>query len=254
MDFQLFDSKSKFDLNLISKLNEKIFEQENVENAVEVSGLEEEKSTISPDLFHVLVDNFEGSSSHSHLKLILFCQNINIQPQKFILIFNKTCEFYLSLTAENTAKNSKSVDFNTCKLLVVGFLLLCFNNINLDFIRSCCLKLINITTWKHLSSHRLELELLKPEQARLFQKACKKSNSQNIPDFYHSFFTLLFKDFFKSVLSPDFYSNNSFFYCVKVLELMIDLESQLWSRRFFNVLFNDSHFMLIVGGILNQFR
>ena len=136
-----------------------------------------------------------------------------------------------------------TVDYQE-KSWLLTFIMRLFSQLEISSVRSEMLKLVSIGIWSNLSQDKLQSELEKStDRQKSWAKAEKKFKSakgetMRKVDLERNFLSHLLKDFVKTAsdYSHDKYAVS---YCEKVLEFLIDLESQLPTRRFFHVLLLD---------------
>merc|ERR1711964_846650 len=126
----------------------------------------------------------------------------------------------------------------------LSFLIHCFQSLEQEFVRSCCLKLTGMQSWFHLNElHRQKLVAANPKLAVVWKKVAKKYKEPkaNFARHEKNFMAGLLESFFAKLeelgerpvdgpaLDPDELS-----YLERTVELMIDLLNQLPTRRFFS--------------------
>ncbi|KAJ2088023.1 hypothetical protein IW138_004531 [Coemansia sp. RSA 986] len=133
--------------------------------------------------------------------------------------------------------------------LVAQFLVACFSSLETPTVRDACMPLTSLLLWHHIDDSRRLVDAMferTPQLQRLWKHLSKKctagkkttaeeaGRNQRDRDYLPS----LIRDFVNCVLIED---NNEgmLAYCVKFLELLIDLESQLPTRRYVNLLLVD---------------
>ncbi|XP_018583353.2 RNA helicase aquarius isoform X2 [Scleropages formosus] len=167
------------------------------------------------------------------------------KPQHFPYFFK--CVMEMSLAG---AKSNLSLKEQTILLL---FLDHCFNSLEVDLIREQVQQLISLPMWICLLPARLQHELKKVPKLQKFwnlikknyEKMDKKDSEQ--ADRERTFLSLLIKKFLvvlSSILPSGDVSMEKVHYCERFLELMIDLEALLPTRRWFNTVLDDSHFVV----------
>ncbi|KAI8894947.1 hypothetical protein BC833DRAFT_529987 [Globomyces pollinis-pini] len=142
--------------------------------------------------------------------------------------------------------NQNQIDLKIRNMLLT-FLIHSFASLEIDFVRTECLKLTTIGIWTNICDERREIEINKDEsRVKLWKRVQKKLNSgkemvKNQLAFDHQFLSKMIIIFYQTMdniigekIDPD-----SLAYCERFLEFLIDLLAQLQTRRFFNILFQD---------------
>ncbi|KAI9296230.1 P-loop containing nucleoside triphosphate hydrolase protein [Neoconidiobolus thromboides FSU 785] len=155
-------------------------------------------------------------------------------------------------------KNLPKLVYFQVKIALLRFFTFSFQSLDNSLVREQCLKLTTISIWHNLCSEaRREEEIAKSAQLkRLWKHSEKKFNSKDeeekknlIKD--RTFLSDLVKLFVKSLYSIDPSEGYAvdeeeealILYCERMMEFLIDLISQLPTRRFFNTLLKD-HYLL----------
>uniref|UniRef100_H0UUS5 RNA helicase aquarius n=1 Tax=Cavia porcellus TaxID=10141 RepID=H0UUS5_CAVPO len=129
----------------------------------------------------------------------------------------------------------------------------CFNSLEVDLIRSQVQQLISLPMWMGLQPARLELELKKTPKLRkcwnLIKKNDEKMNPEAREQAYQErrFLSQLIQKFIsvlKSVPLSEPVTMDKVHYCERFIELAIDLEALLPTRRWFNTILDDSHLLV----------
>ncbi|XP_019790804.2 RNA helicase aquarius isoform X4 [Tursiops truncatus] len=129
----------------------------------------------------------------------------------------------------------------------------CFNSLEVDLIRSQVQQLISLPMWMGLQPARLELELKKTPKLRKFWNLIKKNDEKMDPEAREQayqerrFLSQLIQKFIsvlKSVPLSEPVTMDKVHYCERFIELMIDLEALLPTRRWFNTILDDSHLLV----------
>ncbi|XP_012584001.1 PREDICTED: intron-binding protein aquarius [Condylura cristata] len=130
----------------------------------------------------------------------------------------------------------------------------CFNSLEVDLIRSQVQQLISLPMWMGLQSARLELELKKTPKLRKFWNLIKKNDEKMDPEAREQYvdkasFHLTHMAQRTSPILPTAPLSNpvtmdKVHYCERFIELMIDLEALLPTRRWFNTILDDSHLLV----------
>lgn len=134
------------------------------------------------------------------------------------------------------------------KALVLQFLINCFQSLEEDFVRECCLRLTGLQSWFHLNDLHREKLLSSNKKLPPFWKKVQKKYAEpktNSAKHERNFMAGLLDEFLATI--EDFGAQESigveeFSYMERFIELMIDLLDQLPTRRFFRPLLVDKHF------------
>ncbi|MBN3326288.1 AQR helicase, partial [Atractosteus spatula] len=167
------------------------------------------------------------------------------QPEHFPYFFK--CVLEASLAGE---EGDLSLRQQTVLLL---FLDHCFNSLEVDLIREQVQQLISLPMWVCLLPSRLEHEMKKAPKLQKFWNLIKKSydkmdeKSKEQANKERTFLSLLLRKFLGVLMSippSGPVSMEKVHYCERFIELMIDLEALLPTRRWFNTVLDDSHLVV----------
>uniref|UniRef100_A0A5F8GMX2 RNA helicase aquarius n=1 Tax=Monodelphis domestica TaxID=13616 RepID=A0A5F8GMX2_MONDO len=167
------------------------------------------------------------------------------KPEHFPFFFKCILE---SVLVEND--DEFSLQEQTILLL---FLDHCFNSLEVDLIRSQVQQLISLPMWLGLQPARLELELKKTPKLRKFWNLIKKNDEKMDPKAREQahkerrFLSELIQRFIsvlKSVPLSETLTMDKVHYCERFIELVVDLEALLPTRRWFNTVLDDSHLVV----------
>ncbi|KAJ3152646.1 hypothetical protein HDU89_001339 [Geranomyces variabilis] len=124
-----------------------------------------------------------------------------------------------------------------------------FQSLENPTVRNECMRLVTISTWSTILDKRRQRELIRhPERQNLWERAqaklegTTKASAKEKMEFDRTFLSTLIKSFFrvlKSIPEVGDAPVDAIPYCERFLELMIDLEAQLPTRRHLNVLLQD---------------
>ncbi|KAI9017296.1 hypothetical protein BC832DRAFT_544132 [Gaertneriomyces semiglobifer] len=132
--------------------------------------------------------------------------------------------------------------------LLLAFLTHIFQSLEYDHVRSEGMKLVSLLSWKCLTAKRRQLQFAEhPERREKYdaaeaQLAGKKGSAKEKAEFARNFFSNLIKTFLTvlhTIPESGAPPPHSIAYCERFLELMIDLEAQLPTRRHFNIILHD---------------
>ncbi|XP_023721856.1 RNA helicase aquarius [Cryptotermes secundus] len=127
------------------------------------------------------------------------------------------------------------------------FLNHCFNSMEVDLIRDQVKRLVSLSMWVSLQQGRREQELRAVPKWRKYWKLIQRKDTQEAReklDWERRFLQRLMVKFMKLLesLQPEGeVSSEVVHYCERFLELVIDLEALLPTRRFFNTVLDDCH-------------
>ena len=135
------------------------------------------------------------------------------------------------------------------RTVLVVFLDHCYNSLEIDVVRQQVQRTVTIGMWQCLFPSRLQAELKKSAKLTKVWKSLTKKNAkadeqtQKKNNFDRSFLQTLMNNFCEMIAVEDF-SDDLVHYCQRFLDLLIDLDSCLPTRRWFNVLLADSHIVI----------
>jgi intron-binding protein aquarius len=215
-----------------------------------------------------LLPFYDSKSSKAHIlsilavfneKLRLGLRSFEMLSDAFPSLFGKSLDFFLQGTIFE-------------QNIVLQFLNHTFTFMDIGFVKTECVKIVNISCWKSLvSQEALEDQLSQsPDRQKLWDKAEKRfasgkyifivasGSSRERLIFEHGFLSHLIKNFLKQLYSFDgaLLSLEVVSYIEAVLEFMLTLLSQLSTRRHFIVLFQDHLVMplCIRSGFLRKYN
>ncbi|CEP09725.1 hypothetical protein [Parasitella parasitica] len=138
---------------------------------------------------------------------------------------------------------------------LIVFLIQCFQSFENSFVRAECLKLVTIGIWSHLAHQGKRQQLFSDYPA--LEKLWKLSNKKMVAadeatrkqiEFERDFLSTLMRDYLSLLyrISTDGEVEQDIIRASeRYLELFIDLESQLPTRRFFNTLLDDHEIVVL---------
>ncbi|XP_023216300.1 intron-binding protein aquarius-like [Centruroides sculpturatus] len=201
-------------------------------------------------------------ASHLHMMSIVIMVNEKFRervpawstfqkkPEHFPAFFRQVMERALSDDTEVSLKE---------RMILVIFLIHCFNSVEVNLIREQIQRLVSLSMWICLLPERREHEFRSFPKFKKFWTVIKKNDSKldeaalEKVNFERRFLSNLIKNFcgyLDSIPSKEEVPTlgkdvwEKIHYCERFLELMIDLEALLPTRRFFNVLLDDSHLVV----------
>ncbi|KAG0055975.1 hypothetical protein BGZ83_006742 [Gryganskiella cystojenkinii] len=142
-------------------------------------------------------------------------------------------------------QESKQIDLRMKRYLLV-FMINCFQSLENALIRSECMRLVSLSTWHCLVSPAVrELEFKEYPQLLKFWKHLEKKFDASEPEQQHkavferTWLSQMMKIFIQILESTGSADQDKIAYCERFLEFLIDLEAQLPTRRYFNILVED---------------
>ncbi|XP_063040700.1 RNA helicase aquarius isoform X2 [Engraulis encrasicolus] len=167
------------------------------------------------------------------------------EPKHFPFFFKCVMEASLAGTERGLALREQTV--------LLLFLDHCFNSLEVDLIREQVQQLISLPMWMCLLPSRLQSELKKGPKLRKFWNLIKKNYEKLEPKdaeqakMERTFLSSLIKKFLQvltSIPASGAVSMEAVHYCERFIELIIDLEALLPTRRWFNTVLDDSHLVV----------
>ncbi|GMS80067.1 hypothetical protein PENTCL1PPCAC_2242, partial [Pristionchus entomophagus] len=163
----------------------------------------------------------------------------------------------------NLALNEEQISMiEQCSIL--QFLVNCFNSVEVDIVREQITKLVHIHIWSNLLPKQLDDILSKNKKLRKFWNQNETRIKANpgtgeavkMQEMEQSFLWKMIHRFKKTLDRIDDEKNteidvDDIRYCERFVQLMIDLEALLPTRRFFNAVLHSSH--LLVHCLLSSF-
>ncbi|RZF44564.1 hypothetical protein LSTR_LSTR001322 [Laodelphax striatellus] len=191
-----------------------------------------------------------GVASHAHMMSIVVMLNekfrervpawdaLKKRSEHFGGFFQQVLETCLSANsiAEETA--------------LIVFLNHCFNSMEIELVREQVKRLVSLSMWVSLQEGRREFELRKVPKWNKFWSKIQKRDPPDMKEkldwerkFLHRL-VLKFISRLESTPKEGEVSAGYIHYCERFLELMIDLEALLPTRRFFNTVMDDCHLVV----------
>ncbi|KAJ9068376.1 hypothetical protein DSO57_1029333 [Entomophthora muscae] len=212
-----------------------------------------ELSSPSHVLLLVLIANQKIQDTAASLPWSTFSSNSN----KFNQFYHRVLSLGLTLTEHESTEEyfMKALKPQVALALhtsLVHFITHTFQTFDQPVIRDQCLRLVGISTWHCLASAEKceHIVSTSPQLCKLWKQSEKKfsmcdDHQQSQVCAERSFFSLWLVQFIKLLYTiPDpsgtrIQHEAAALYCQRAVELLIDLEAQLPSRRFFNTLLKD---------------
>ncbi|XP_061752043.1 RNA helicase aquarius isoform X2 [Nerophis ophidion] len=167
------------------------------------------------------------------------------EPEHFSFFFKRVTETLLAGDDGGLSLKEQTV--------LLEFLDHCFNSLEVDLIREQVQQLISLPMWMCLIPSRLQHELKKVPKLQKFWNLIKKKFDKMDADTAEqakkerTFLSALIKKFhgvLESVPPSGPITMEKVHYCERFIELMIDLEALLPTRRWFNTVLDDSHLVV----------
>ncbi|KAJ1733134.1 hypothetical protein LPJ61_001707 [Coemansia biformis] len=162
-------------------------------------------------------------------------------PAKFARLFDDAVDLMRKLMKGG---DLEFIDSMSARSVVTQFLVGCFSSIETRQVRDCVMPLVSLSIWHHVEGQTMmEREFAKVPQLRKFWKHLNKKGKGDGDEAVRSrinrdFVPELVKDFIGCQYAA---ADNwgALAYGVKMLELLVDMESQLPTRRYVNLLLVD---------------
>lgn len=207
-------------------------------------------------LENYLWPNFDAAtSSFEHVMSIVFMCNEKFRervnawnsfeknPTQFSGFFQKVLNYCLA-DDEFTPIVAKQ------QTALILFLNHCFNSMEVELCRNQTKKLISLGMWQCLQPNRREAELAAIPQWKKFWKRLQKKDKPEQKEqceFERLFLQRLMVKFMRileAIPEEGEVAADTVRYCERFLELIIDLEALLPTRRFFNTVLDDCHLVV----------
>lgn len=211
-------------------------------------------------LWPAFVNNDESNHNQLLMSIVALVNQKYREGVEIWETFKNHSEKFSTFLAQTTRLMLSNYVSGQEKIALLIFFIRCFNSIEIELIRQEIQKYISMPIWSCLSAARLELEFKKVPKFKKFWKKLQK-NDQNLSaeqleqvQFERTFLYNLIFDFFKCLnqipaLDVKTKLNGEemelVHYCERFLEFLIDIESLLPTRRFFNALLDDLHVITI---------
>lgn len=205
-------------------------------------------------LENYLWPNYSKDAGHAHLMSIVYMVNEKFRERVEVWpIFENKCKefpiFFQNIMKACLTEEEHKSDFREQTALLV-FLNHCFNGMEIAICRDQVKKLVSLSMWSCLQPARREQEFKNNQEWKKFWKKIIKKDKTNISrdtEFERSFLHNLIVKFIgiiESIPEEGYLDMGKIHYCERFLELIIDLEALLPTRRFFNTVLDDSHMLI----------
>eukprot|EP01080_Neovahlkampfia_damariscottae_P006060 gene6060-10061_t len=182
--------------------------------------------------------NFNDKSSYSHVMSIILMINEKKRQQDGILnwleiferndiLFSTFFKKYLNLYGEINSMKEKEE--------YLSFLIICFQSFEIEMIRNECFNLIGPQILIHIGENRRNFEFENDKKLKkIYEKRIKKSTKLE-----SNFIFNLLNDDLITFIKKENLKEEELKICDLILELLIDLLSQLPTRKFIQILLDD---------------
>jgi intron-binding protein aquarius len=146
------------------------------------------------------------------------------------------------------------------RLSLLSFIISGFQSLENNLIRKECAPLVSISIWHNLSSDDARERVLEkaPILKKAWRAAAKRYNAADESTkakirFERSWLYTMLLDFLQRLNGPEKNQAENLQYCERFLELLVDLDSQLPTRRYVNTLLKDLNVLPIIrlSGLYN---
>merc|ERR1711904_421917 len=167
-------------------------------------------------------------------------ESLAMHSDKFAGFFEKVLDLW---GAEGTLNMRE-------RAMYLQFLINCFQSLEQEFVRDCCLKLTGLQAWFHLNPLHREKLLKANKKLPAFWKKVQKKYAEpktNFAKHEKNFTAGLITGILQTLEEmgeKESLDTNELAYVERGVELMIDLLNQLPTRRFFRPLLIDKHFVV----------
>ncbi|KAL2836517.1 hypothetical protein BJY01DRAFT_55605 [Aspergillus pseudoustus] len=139
------------------------------------------------------------------------------------------------------------------RLSILSFMISAFQSLENVLIRKECAPLVSISVWHNLHSEDTKERLLgkAPNLKKAWRAAAKRYDAGDEAAkaklrFERSWLYTLLLDFLRRLNGPEKDQADNLRYCERFLEFLVDLESQLPTRRYVNTLLKDLHLLPVI--------
>lgn len=200
-----------------------------------------------------------ASASHAHMMSIVIMLNEKVrervdawavfrqQPAEFPLFFRQVLEACLPDDSDSESDAPESPAALSEQTALVLFLNHCFNSMEVELCREQAKRLVSLAMWSCLQPLRREQELRAvPEWRKFWKKLQKRDRPEHRErlEWERHFLQRLMVRFMRileTVPETGDFVQEAVRYCERFVELLIDLEALLPTRRFFNTVMDDCH-------------
>ena len=164
------------------------------------------------------------------------------RPDDFSNLFHRI----LSMSIDNSIATSS-------RLSILSFIISAFQSLENVLIRKECAPLVSISIWHNLSSEEGRERVLRkaPMLRKAWRAAAKRYDAGDEPTkakmrFERTWLYTMLLDFIRRLNGSDKDQTDNLRYCERFMELLVDLESQLPTRRYVNTLLKDLNLIPLI--------
>nr|XP_002131605.1 RNA helicase aquarius [Ciona intestinalis] len=160
------------------------------------------------------------------------------KPEQFEHLFKQIMDMTLD---ENMSLQQRTV--------LIIFMDHCYNSLEIDVVRSQVQRTVSLAMWENLMPSRLQQELKKSGKLRKAWKSIMKKDAKLDEEvkkrntFDRGFLQTAMNKFCSMIAAKEF-DQPTVDYCHRFLDLVIDLDSCLPTRRWFNTVLTDTHLVV----------
>ncbi|KAJ5309076.1 hypothetical protein N7508_004455 [Penicillium antarcticum] len=139
------------------------------------------------------------------------------------------------------------------RLAIISFVISAFQSLENVLIRKECAPLVSISIWHNLASDETRDRIIAklPTLKKAWRASGKRYEAGDDATkakmrFERSWLYTMLLDFLQRLNEPEKEHTENLFYCERFLELLVDLESQLPTRRYVNTLLKDLNLLPII--------
>ncbi|KAJ5108835.1 CWF11 family [Penicillium angulare] len=139
------------------------------------------------------------------------------------------------------------------RMSIISFIIGAFQSLDNVLIRKECAPLVSISTWHNLASDEARERVIakSPTLKKAWKAAGKRYDAGDEAAkaksrFERSWLYTMLLDFLQKLNGPEQHQNENLLYCERFLELLVDLLSQLPTRRYVNTLLKDLNLLPVI--------
>ena len=188
----------------------------------------------------------EAASNHHVLLIAIF---VNLKQRGHLLtwsLFEDRRSDFSHLFRRVLSLNLDRTLSTTSRLALLNFVIAAFQALDKDIVRKECGPLVSISIWHNLQNDTVREKYVQSSKARrnAWKKAQEQfsnadSDTQAKLRFNRAWLCSMIADFISRMHTPAPLGSQDLTYCEKFLEFVIDLESQVPTRRYTDVLVKD---------------
>ncbi|OQV02448.1 AAA domain-containing protein [Cladophialophora immunda] len=197
---------------------------------------------------------FSPDSSNHHVLLIVVFFNVKQRARihDWALFNNRPAEFSTLLRRVLSLILDSSLSIFS-RLSLLHFVLGAFQSLENDQVRKECAPLVSIATWHNLHDERTRERLLEanPARKKAWRAAARRYDAADLETqsrlrFDRAWLYTMLIDFIARLNAPKLTHSQEMVYCERFVEFLIDLTSQLPTRRYTNPLLKDVNIIPII--------